>query len=66
MAISISPKWPPYCITPLGADESAEMLQKKVFGKESCPQELIDLGKQIVKKCQGLPLVIVVAAGHLS
>ncbi|CAL5427990.1 unnamed protein product [Camellia sinensis] len=30
-----------------------------------CPSELVDLGKQIAKECGGLPLAIVVIAGHL-
>ncbi|KAH0684497.1 hypothetical protein KY289_022249 [Solanum tuberosum] len=36
----------------------------KVFGDEgSCPAELSEVGHQIVDKCQGLPLAIVLIAG---
>ncbi|KAI5665208.1 hypothetical protein M9H77_24531 [Catharanthus roseus] len=66
VAISLNPKSPPYCLSLLSIDESWKLLQEKVFGKESCPPEFTDVGKQIVKKCQGLPLSIVVVAGHLS
>lgn len=47
-------------------DESLELLWKKVFGKGSHPLELEVLGKQISKKCCGLPLAIVVIAGVLQ
>ncbi|XP_009589796.1 putative late blight resistance protein homolog R1A-10 [Nicotiana tomentosiformis] len=35
-------------------------------GHDNCPSELEEIGKQIVGKCQGLPLAILVVAGHLS
>ncbi|XP_004243045.2 toMV susceptible protein tm-2-like [Solanum lycopersicum] len=31
-----------------------------------CPPELEDIGKQVAQKCQGLPLDLLVVAGHLS
>ncbi|KAG5608452.1 hypothetical protein H5410_019733 [Solanum commersonii] len=34
-----------------------------VFGEGSCPAELLDVGHQIVEKCQGLPLAVVLIAG---
>ncbi|PHT26803.1 hypothetical protein CQW23_33588 [Capsicum baccatum] len=37
-------------------------LEKKVFGEGNCP-ELSDVGHQIVEKCQGLPLAVVLIAG---
>ncbi|XP_047962020.1 putative late blight resistance protein homolog R1B-16 [Salvia hispanica] len=37
-----------------------------VFREESCPLELEDIGKKIVKACKGLPLAIVVIGGLLS
>ncbi|KAI3454407.1 hypothetical protein Pfo_011070 [Paulownia fortunei] len=47
-------------------DESWELLQLKVFGKlQECPQELIGIGKYITKKCDGLPLAIVMMGGIL-
>ncbi|CAL5427992.1 unnamed protein product [Camellia sinensis] len=56
---------PPHHLRFLNEDESWELLEKKVFRRERCPSELVDLGKQIAKECGGLPLAIVVIAGHL-
>ncbi|KAL0460523.1 UNVERIFIED_CONTAM: putative late blight resistance proteinR1A-10 [Sesamum latifolium] len=50
----------------LQAAESWELLESKLFPKESCPKKLIKIGKRIAVKCQGLPLAIVVVAGILS
>ncbi|XP_059663435.1 putative late blight resistance protein homolog R1A-10 [Cornus florida] len=55
----------PYNLRSLDEDESWELLGKKTFGKESCPRKLLTIGKQISKKCQGLPLAIVVVSGLL-
>ncbi|CAN4102006.1 unnamed protein product [Withania somnifera] len=41
----------------LRTEESWELLEKRVFGKESCPDELLDVGKEIARNCKGLPLV---------
>ncbi|XP_027111907.1 putative late blight resistance protein homolog R1A-3 [Coffea arabica] len=49
----------------LDRDHSWELLEKVVFGRKSCPHDLVDVGKQIADKCQGLPLAIVVVAGLL-
>ncbi|KAL7181151.1 hypothetical protein ACSBR1_040087 [Camellia fascicularis] len=47
-------------------DESWDLFRQKVFGRgESCPPKFTEIGKQIVKRCQGLPLAIVVVAGML-
>ncbi|KAL2493260.1 NB-ARC domain-containing protein [Abeliophyllum distichum] len=46
--------------------ECWELLQRKVFQKERCPQELVDIGKQIATNCQGLPLAVVVIAAVLE
>ncbi|KAH0682138.1 hypothetical protein KY289_019890 [Solanum tuberosum] len=44
-----------------------KLLCDKVFGpKHDYPPELEEIGKEIVGKCQGLPLTILVIAGHLS
>ncbi|PHU04251.1 hypothetical protein BC332_25073 [Capsicum chinense] len=37
-----------------------------VFGRETCPPELEKATMQVVEKCQGLPLAIVVVAGFCS
>lgn len=48
-----------------------ELLRRKafpsdVFGNQVCPQEFEKLGKEMLKKCGGLPLAIVVLGGLLS
>ncbi|CAA2956185.1 late blight resistance homolog R1A-3 [Olea europaea subsp. europaea] len=43
-----------------------ELLQRKVFEKENCPPELLDIGKQVAKNCLGLPLAVVVIAAVLA
>lgn len=66
VAIHANPVNPPHHLRFLTTDESWELLQKKVFGRGSCPSELEVLGNQISIKCYGLPLAIVVVAGLLS
>ncbi|XP_042017472.1 putative late blight resistance protein homolog R1A-10 [Salvia splendens] len=52
----------------LNEEESKKLLCQKVFGEEVFPPhlDLEELGKKIVKKCEGLPLMIVTVAGLLS
>ncbi|OIT39724.1 putative late blight resistance protein -like r1b-17 [Nicotiana attenuata] len=50
----------------LRPEESWELLEKKVFGKECCPDELLDIGKEIVQNCKGLPLVADLIAGVIA
>lgn len=66
VAISVNPDWPPHHMRFLSSDEGWELLKLKVFAKQSCPPELENIGKQIAENCHGLPLAIVVVAGHLS
>ncbi|KAL7181025.1 hypothetical protein ACSBR1_039977 [Camellia fascicularis] len=66
MAMHASPDCHPHCLRFLTEEESWELLQRKVFQNESCPPELIEIGKQIMKKCEGLPLAIVIIAGLLA
>ncbi|KAM0019734.1 putative P-loop containing nucleoside triphosphate hydrolase, leucine-rich repeat domain superfamily [Helianthus debilis subsp. tardiflorus] len=47
-------------------DESWDIFQKKVFRMGICPRGLKDFGRMISKKCEGLPLAIVIAAGLLK
>ncbi|KAH0684494.1 hypothetical protein KY289_022246 [Solanum tuberosum] len=50
----------------LTLEKSWELFEKRVFGEGSCPAELSDVGYQIVKKCQGLPLAVVLIAGVID
>ncbi|KAL8466257.1 hypothetical protein ACS0TY_035389 [Phlomoides rotata] len=50
----------------LDEDESWNLFCKIVFGKDDCSIELEEIGKKIVKNCQGLPLSIVVIGGLLK
>ncbi|XP_073125662.1 putative late blight resistance protein homolog R1A-10 [Henckelia pumila] len=49
----------------INGDQSWELLQERVFGQQSCPPQLVEVGKKIAKNCSGLPLTIVVVAGLL-
>ncbi|KAG5608445.1 hypothetical protein H5410_019726 [Solanum commersonii] len=40
-----------------------QLLKPEKVGKGSCPAELLDVGHQIVEKCRGLPLTVVLIAG---
>nr|GMC97796.1 putative late blight resistance protein homolog R1B-16 [Ipomoea batatas] len=46
-------------------DESWELLQVKLFKGKGCPKELETIGKNISKKCGGLPFVVGLVAGLL-
>ncbi|KAL2551298.1 putative disease resistance protein [Forsythia ovata] len=50
----------------LSKAECWDLLQRKVFQKEHCPPQLIDIGKQIATNCHGLPLAVVVMAAVLA
>ncbi|XP_075090042.1 putative late blight resistance protein homolog R1B-12 isoform X8 [Nicotiana tabacum] len=50
----------------LRLEESMELLEKRVFGKESFPDELLDVGEEIVQNCKGLPLVVDLIAGVIA
>ncbi|XP_058114374.1 disease resistance protein RPP13-like [Magnolia sinica] len=58
----------PYELQFLNEDESWNLFCKKTFPKQdtSCPPDSQKLGGEIVGKCQGLPLAIVVIGGLLS
>ncbi|XP_047971334.1 putative late blight resistance protein homolog R1A-3 [Salvia hispanica] len=45
---------------------SWDLFSKIVFGKESCPIEFENIGKNIVANCKGLPLSIVTIGGLLA
>ncbi|KAM3376450.1 putative late blight resistance protein R1A-3 [Capsicum galapagoense] len=50
----------------LRPEESWELLEKRAFGNESFPDELLDVGKEIVQNCKGLPLVVDLIAGVIA
>ncbi|KAH0660387.1 hypothetical protein KY289_029135 [Solanum tuberosum] len=50
----------------LKPDESWELLEKRAFGNESCPDDLLDVGKEIAENCKGLPLVADLIAGVIA
>ncbi|XP_073286342.1 putative late blight resistance protein homolog R1B-23 [Primulina huaijiensis] len=49
----------------LNNDQSWKLLQESVFEQQSCPLQLVEVGKKIAENCGGLPLTIVVVAGLL-
>ncbi|XP_055800897.1 putative late blight resistance protein homolog R1B-23 [Solanum dulcamara] len=55
----------PHDLKFLNGKESFELLEKRVFGKGGCPDELVELGKKIAGSCGGVPLAVVVIAGAL-
>ncbi|XP_028101273.1 putative late blight resistance protein homolog R1B-23 [Camellia sinensis] len=63
LAMYASPDCYPHCLRFFTEEESWVLLQQKVFPNESCPPELIKIWKHIMKKCEGLPLAIVIIAG---
>ncbi|KAF3623065.1 putative late blight resistance protein -like protein R1B-14-like [Capsicum annuum] len=50
----------------LGPEECWELIEKRAFGKESCPDEPLDVGKEIAENCKGLPLVADLIAGVIA
>ncbi|KAK3225679.1 hypothetical protein Dsin_005541 [Dipteronia sinensis] len=70
VALSADPRSPPYELCLLNEEDSWELLSRKAFPEwnptASLPSWSQELGKQIVKKCGGLPLAIVVLGGLLS
>ncbi|KAM3234339.1 hypothetical protein P3L10_019699 [Capsicum annuum] len=50
----------------LKSEESWELLEKRAFGVQSCPDELLDVGKEIAENCKGLPLVADLIAGVIA
>ncbi|KAH0664694.1 hypothetical protein KY285_025900 [Solanum tuberosum] len=50
----------------LRPEESWELLEKRAFGNESCPDDLLGVGKEIAENCKGLPLVADLIAGVIA
>ncbi|XP_071939286.1 putative late blight resistance protein homolog R1B-17 [Coffea arabica] len=66
VALEIKPDSPPLSLSLFSHEESWQLLEKKVFKEECCPNELLGVGKDIACHCQGLPLAVVAAAGILK
>ncbi|KAL8056836.1 hypothetical protein ABFX02_04G145000 [Erythranthe guttata] len=50
----------------LDEDKSWELFCEKAFSQADCPLELENIGREICRKCKGLPLSIVVVGGLLG
>ncbi|XP_049410763.1 putative late blight resistance protein homolog R1B-17, partial [Solanum stenotomum] len=50
----------------LRSEVSWELLEKRAFGNESCPDELLDVGTEIAENFKGLPLVVDLIAGVIA
>ncbi|XP_058078676.1 putative disease resistance protein At1g50180 [Magnolia sinica] len=68
VALHADAQSPPYELRFLETDESWELFRRKTFQRQDtgCSQDLEKLGREIVEKCHGLPLAIVVIGGLLS
>ncbi|XP_072971280.1 disease resistance protein RPP13-like [Typha angustifolia] len=60
----------PYELPLLGDEKSLELLLKKASPDRDfasrCPEELVEVARQLAKRCGGLPLALVVVGGLLS
>ncbi|XP_027078170.1 putative late blight resistance protein homolog R1A-4 [Coffea arabica] len=56
----------PLSLSLFSQEESWQLLKKKVFKEEGCPDELLGVGNDIAYRCQGLPLAVVAVAGILK
>ncbi|KAL3502907.1 hypothetical protein ACH5RR_037356 [Cinchona calisaya] len=56
----------PHILRQLTNDESWKLLKAKLFPRDDRPPALCELGMQIVERCKGLPLTIVILAGILA
>ncbi|KAJ9550616.1 LOW QUALITY PROTEIN: hypothetical protein OSB04_014661 [Centaurea solstitialis] len=66
VALHVKPHGYVHSLPCLTEEESWELLKHKVFHGDECPKWSIKPGMQIVKKCEGLPLSLVVMAGVLA
>nr|UBY07128.1 NBS-LRR disease resistance protein [Dasypyrum villosum] len=55
-----------YKMKPLSDDVSRVLFCKRVFYEKGCPQELVQVSKDILKKCGGIPLAIISIASLLA
>ncbi|CAL5333776.1 unnamed protein product [Camellia sinensis] len=54
-----------YKMKALSPKESWTLFCKKTFQEKDCPPQLIEISKSILRRCEGLPLAIVVISGVL-
>ncbi|XP_027178095.1 putative late blight resistance protein homolog R1A-10 [Coffea eugenioides] len=66
LSLHFEPNSEPHHLRHLTDEESWKLLQRKLFGTEDCPATLSEVGSQIAKLCQGLPLAVVLVAGILA
>ncbi|XP_073142670.1 disease resistance protein RPM1-like isoform X4 [Henckelia pumila] len=55
-----------YNLDPLTVENSKQLFYRKAFPRNSCPPYLKEITESILKRCQGLPLAIVVIGGLLA
>ncbi|KAH7514836.1 hypothetical protein FEM48_Zijuj11G0132700 [Ziziphus jujuba var. spinosa] len=55
-----------YNLKPLSQDKSWELFCRKAFAGNSCPPYLFKICKDILRKCEGLPLAVVALSGVLA
>ncbi|KAH6775280.1 hypothetical protein C2S52_012841 [Perilla frutescens var. hirtella] len=55
-----------YNLEPLSEEESEVLFFKKAFPRNPCPPYLREFAENILKRCEGLPLAIVVIGGLLA
>ncbi|XP_071912851.1 putative late blight resistance protein homolog R1A-3 [Coffea arabica] len=66
LSLHFKPNSEPHHLRHLTDEESWTLLQRKLFGTKDCPPALSEVGSQIAKLCQGLPLAVVLVAGILA
>ncbi|KAF5200085.1 Disease resistance protein [Thalictrum thalictroides] len=65
VAMYADPQAKPYEPRCLTKEESWALFCQKAFPGKCCPDNLVEIGRQIVNKCGGLPLAVVVLGGLL-
>ncbi|KAJ4789396.1 Disease resistance family protein [Rhynchospora pubera] len=71
VANSADSRMEPYMPNLLNDEESCDLLLRKALQNQEvneveCPSDLIELAKELSKKCEGLPLALIVLGGILS
>ncbi|KAJ3690911.1 hypothetical protein LUZ61_020075 [Rhynchospora tenuis] len=70
VAKEADPRSTPYKLQFLTEELSLDLFLKKALinrnANEECPQDLLNIGKKFVRRCDGLPLALIVLGGLLS